>query len=68
MPALFSLVSLLAVADNPGADDSGGLGIGIILLTLLLVIVVIGAIWTFAAKRGSRTPRREPHERDHVGH
>ena len=63
---MLALISLLAVADNPGQDD-GGLGIGIILLTLLLVIVVIAGIWTFAAKRGSRVPKREPHKRDHVG-
>ena len=67
MPALFSLLSLLAVADNPG-EDSGGLGIGIILVTLLLVVIAIAAVWTFVAKRGSRTPGREPHDRDHVGH
>jgi hypothetical protein len=29
---------------------------------------VIGAVWTFVARRGSRVPRREPHDRDHVGH
>ncbi len=67
MSPLFALISLLAQAENPG-EDSGGLGIGIILLTLLLVVLVIGAIWTFAAKRGSRTPSRDPHKQDHVGH
>ena len=67
MPALFSLISLLAAPSNPG-DDSGGFGIGMILLTLFLVVVVIAAVWTFVARRGSRTPRREPHEQDHVGH
>ncbi len=67
MSPLFALISLLAQAENPG-EDSGGLGIAMILLTLLLVILVIAGIWTFAAKRGSRTPRRDPHKRDHVGH
>jgi hypothetical protein len=35
-----------------------------ILLTLVVVVIVIGAIWTFAARRGSRVPEREPHRHD----
>ena len=65
MPALISLFA--QVAENPGQDE-GGLGIAMILVTLLLVVLVIAGIWTFAAKRGSRVPKRDPHPRDHVGH
>jgi hypothetical protein len=35
-----------------------------ILLTLLAVVIVIAAVWTFAARRGSRVPDREPHQHD----
>ena len=67
MSALISLISLLAVADNPG-EDSGGIGIGIILVTLLAIIVAVALLWTCVTKRSGRAPRREPHDRDHVGH
>jgi hypothetical protein len=60
------LWSLLAVAEAP-AEDDGGIGLGIILVTLVLIVLVIGGVWTFVARRASRVPRREPHERDHVG-
>ena len=35
-----------------------------ILITLVVVVVVIAAVWTFAARRGSRMPEREPHRHD----
>jgi hypothetical protein len=35
-----------------------------ILITLLVIVVVIAAVWTFAARRGSRVPEREPHHHD----
>jgi hypothetical protein len=35
-----------------------------ILLTLVAVVIVIAAVWTFAARRGSRMPQREPHRHD----
>jgi hypothetical protein len=35
-----------------------------ILLTLVVVVIVIAAVWTFAARRGSRVPEREPHHHD----
>jgi heme/copper-type cytochrome/quinol oxidase subunit 2 len=38
-----------------------------IVVTLLVVVIAIAAVWTFTARRASRTPRREPHEQDHVG-
>ena len=56
-----AVIALLASSTN----DAGGWGLLWILLTLLAVAVVIGAVWTFAAKRGSRTPERTPQRRDH---
>jgi ABC-type polysaccharide/polyol phosphate export permease len=35
-----------------------------IVLTLIVIVVVIGAVWTLAARRGSRMPKREPHRHD----
>jgi ABC-type polysaccharide/polyol phosphate export permease len=35
-----------------------------IVLTLIVIVVVIGAVWTFAARRGSRMPERRPHRHD----
>jgi hypothetical protein len=40
------------------------MGILGILITLLVVVIVIAAVWTFAARRGSRMPEREPHRHD----
>ena len=40
------------------------MGFVAILITLLVVVVVIAAVWTFAARRGSRMPEREPHKHD----
>ena len=59
---------LLAVAENPGQDESGGIGLLMIALVLLLIVLVIGSVWTFVAKRGSKVPRRDPGHGDHVGH
>ena len=46
------------------AEDSGGWGFLIIAAVVVLAILVIGAVWTFAARRGSRTPDRSPHRHD----
>jgi hypothetical protein len=46
------------------AEDSGGWGFVIIAAVVVLAVLVIGAVWTFAARRGSRTPDRMPHEHD----
>jgi hypothetical protein len=35
-----------------------------IVLTLIVIVVAIGAVWTFAARRGSRMPKRERHRHD----
>jgi hypothetical protein len=45
-------------------NDAGGWGLLWILLTLLAIVVVIGAVWTFAARRGERMPRRRAHRDD----
>jgi heme/copper-type cytochrome/quinol oxidase subunit 4 len=54
----------LAVMLSSSAEDSGGVGFLLIAATILAVVVVIGAIWTFAARRGSRMPEREAHRHD----
>jgi hypothetical protein len=46
------------------AEDSGGWGFLIIAGVVLLAVLVIGAVWTFAARRGSRMPGRTPQEHD----
>jgi hypothetical protein len=46
------------------AEDSGGWGFLIIAAVVVLAVLVIGAVWTFAARRGSRTPGHTPHEHD----
>jgi len=68
MATLISFLIVFAQESGPG-EGSGDVasGLGLILGTLLVVVIVIAGIWTFAAKRGSRTPRREPHDRDRVG-
>jgi hypothetical protein len=54
------LLTVLAAS----ADDSGGWGFLIIAGVVLLAVLVIGAVWTFAARRGSRTPGRSPRRHD----
>jgi len=46
------------------AEDSGGWGFLIIAGVVLMIVLVIAAVWTFAARRGSRTPGRTPHHHD----
>jgi hypothetical protein len=58
-------MALLAVMLSSSAEDSSGWGFLLIAATILAAVVVIGAVWTFAARRGNRMPRREPHRRDH---
>jgi hypothetical protein len=41
------------------------MGFLIIAAVVLLAIVAIGAVWTFAARRGSRLPDRTPQRHDH---
>ncbi len=48
------------------ANDSGGWGLLVILATVLVAVIAIGAVWTFAARRGSRTPERRA-QRDDQG-
>lgn len=64
---LASVAWVLAQSSQTKSPDEG-VGLLIILATLVAIVVVIGAVWTFVAKRGSRVPRQEPHDRDSVGH
>jgi hypothetical protein len=59
------MATFLTLLASSSAEDSGG-GIGFLLIaaTLVAVVVVIGAVWTFAARRGSRTPERRPQRPD----
>ena len=57
------MAALLAVLAS-SAEDSGGWGFLIIAGVILLAVLVIAAVWTFAARRGSRTPRRTPQRPD----
>lgn len=63
MPALLSILAQSSSTDSPGLST----GLVIIIVTLVVAVVVIGGVWTFVARRGSRVPRRDPHDRDHVG-
>jgi threonine/homoserine/homoserine lactone efflux protein len=45
-------------------NDAGGWGLLWILLTLVAIVIVIGAVWTFAARRGQRMPKRRSHRHD----
>jgi hypothetical protein len=56
--ASFSL--LLAASTN----DDGGAGFLVIAVTVLLIVLAIAAVWTFAARRGSRVPKRTPQRPD----
>ncbi|MBA2513119.1 MAG: hypothetical protein H0V26_02160 [Solirubrobacterales bacterium] len=67
MDAFLSFLWVFAQASQTENPDKGS-GALIIIATLVAIVVVIGLVWTFVAKRGSRVPRREPHEHDHVGH
>ena len=67
MPFDMLAFALLAQA-APGRDESGVTGLLIILGTLLLVVLAIAAVWTFAARRGSKVPDRQSHPEDRAGH
>ena len=62
-----AVLTLLAQADTPGEDGSAIQGLLIILAVLVLIVLVIGGVWTFAAKRGSRTPERRPDDESPSG-
>jgi hypothetical protein len=57
------MASILTVLAS-SAEDSGGWGLLVILATVLVAVVVIGAVWTFVARRGSRMPERSSHRHD----
>ena len=46
------------------AEDSGGWGFLVILATIVVAVLVIGAVWTFVARRASRMPERSQHRHD----
>lgn len=58
------MVPICAVLAS-SADDSGGWGFLVIAATVLAVVLVIAAVWTLAARRAGRTPRRTPQREDH---
>lgn len=68
MLAALSLLTVLAQSSQSESSPDGGNAALIIVGTLVVAALVIGAVWTFVAKRGSRVPPNEPHDRDHVGH
>ena len=59
------MTAVIALLASSAAEDSEGWGFLLIAGTILAVVIVIAAIWTFAAKRGSRTPERTPQRGDH---
>ena len=63
MAALFSLLVLAQGSGQGDAPDTGP-GILLILGVVVAVVLVIGAVWIVAARRGSRMPRSEPLRRD----
>lgn len=68
MTDVLAFLIVLAQSSQSESSPDGGNATLIIVGTLVVAALVIGAVWTFVAKRGSRVPRNEPHDRDHVGH
>jgi hypothetical protein len=60
---MFALLLVLAQANS---DEGGNAGPGLlaILGIIIAIVIAIAAVWTFAAKRASRTPKRETHPHD----
>jgi hypothetical protein len=58
-------MAVYAVMLSSSAEDSSGWGFLLIAATILVAVLVISAIWVFAARRGGRMPERRPHRRDH---
>ena len=58
-------MATLATLIASSADDSGGWGFLVIAATLVGIVVAVAVVWTFAARRGSRTPKRTPQRDDH---
>jgi hypothetical protein len=57
------MAAFLALLASSTAD-SGGTGALLIAGVIVLIVIVIGAVWTFAARRGSRMPERSEHRHD----
>ena len=55
---------LSLLASSSAEDQGGGIGFLLIAATLVAIVIVIGAVWTLVARRGSRTPERRPQRPD----
>jgi len=60
MLAVLSLLTLFAQSSQSESNPDGGPATLIIIGTLVVAALVIGAVWTFVAKRGSKVPGRNP--------
>ena len=62
-------LALLVLAQGSGQGDIPDEGPGFLLIAAIVVaaIVVIGGIWTLAARRGSRVPRSRPDREGRTG-
>lgn len=67
MLAALSFLTVLAQSSQSESNPDGGNATLIIILTLVVAVLVIGAVATFFAKRGSKVPANDPHDEGHVG-
>ena len=51
---------VLAQSSQSESNPDGGSAALLIVGALVVMAIVIGAVWTFVAKRGSRVPGRNP--------
>jgi len=57
-------MAFLSTVLASSTNDAGAWGLLWIALTVIAIVVVIGAVWAFAARRGSRAPDRSRHRHD----
>jgi threonine/homoserine/homoserine lactone efflux protein len=62
MAALFALIA------SSSNESTGNWGFLIIAAVIVAIVLVIGAVWTFTARRASRVPRRARHEHEPGAH
>lgn len=67
MVAVLALLTVFAQSSQSESNPDKGNATLIIILTLVVAVIVIGAVATFFAKRGSKVPPNEPHDKGHVG-
>jgi protein-S-isoprenylcysteine O-methyltransferase Ste14 len=65
--ALATLLVFAQQGQGNSETTSSGVGIAIIIGVVIAAVLVIGAVWTFAARRGSRVPKNRPDHRRHAG-